>query len=387
MRKILFVAMGLGIGGTEKTLVEALNALDKSNNDVTVYLRKDRTDLIDLIDPQVHVIVNQIINKADNKVLVRIGKCLAKWCEILKLYRVERYLQRKIRKYILLKRFEYERVTYFQNQNYDYAVAYDMAEECAKFVVNGVKADKKVAFFHSSKLYDSKAKLYEKFDTIVGVNRIVAQGIKSDYPKLKNKVVDIENYLSPDWVYRELDKLENVNCPKHELILCTCGMMAEWKGFDLAVNAAKLIDDEGIDFHWFFVGDGPERKHIENMLKCNNISSRVTITGFENNPFGYMKLCDIYVQPSKEEAHATTMVESKILNKPIVSTNTVAGKYFNEMYKCCIITEKTAESLAAGILELYYNKSKIQELTVNEKLIDYTEMKEEYILKINQLFM
>jgi hypothetical protein len=34
MKKILFVCMGMGLGGTEKTLVSALNALDCSKYEV-----------------------------------------------------------------------------------------------------------------------------------------------------------------------------------------------------------------------------------------------------------------------------------------------------------------------------------------------------------------
>ena len=55
-KKLLIVAHHLTIGGVQKSLIAALKAIDYEKFDVTLYLRKNRTDLLSLVDERVNVI-------------------------------------------------------------------------------------------------------------------------------------------------------------------------------------------------------------------------------------------------------------------------------------------------------------------------------------------
>ena len=58
-KQLLIVAHHMTIGGVQKTLVSASKALDYDKYDVTLYLRKNRTDLLEHIDKRINVIVNE----------------------------------------------------------------------------------------------------------------------------------------------------------------------------------------------------------------------------------------------------------------------------------------------------------------------------------------
>ena len=62
-KKLLIVAHHMTIGGVQKSLISALKALDYNNYDVTLYLRKNRTDLLPFVDERVNVIVNTDPNR------------------------------------------------------------------------------------------------------------------------------------------------------------------------------------------------------------------------------------------------------------------------------------------------------------------------------------
>ena len=49
-KKLLLVIHHLTIGGIQKSLVSALNAIDYDKYDVTLYVRKNRTDLLEFIN-------------------------------------------------------------------------------------------------------------------------------------------------------------------------------------------------------------------------------------------------------------------------------------------------------------------------------------------------
>ena len=58
-KKILIVAHHLTVGGVQKSLISALRNIDYDSNDVTLYLRKNRLDLLPFVDSRVKVIVNE----------------------------------------------------------------------------------------------------------------------------------------------------------------------------------------------------------------------------------------------------------------------------------------------------------------------------------------
>ena len=61
-RKVFIAIHQLNIGGAQKALISALNAIDYSENEVTLYVRKNRLDLL----PQVNCDVSNIIINKDN---------------------------------------------------------------------------------------------------------------------------------------------------------------------------------------------------------------------------------------------------------------------------------------------------------------------------------
>ena len=51
------------------------------------------------------------------------------------------------------------------------------------------------------------------------------------------------------------------------------------------------------------------------------MQDHVIILGKKENPYPYIKACDIYVQPSRYEGKSVTVREAQILCKPVVITN------------------------------------------------------------------
>ncbi|MBR3817951.1 MAG: glycosyltransferase, partial [Clostridia bacterium] len=59
MRKVLFVANHLTVGGIQKSLISALNSVDYSVNEVTLYIRKNRLDLLPYVNKNVKILINE----------------------------------------------------------------------------------------------------------------------------------------------------------------------------------------------------------------------------------------------------------------------------------------------------------------------------------------
>mgnify|MGYP001781402089 FL=1 len=138
--------------------------------------------------------------------------------------------------------------------------------------------------------------------------------------------------------------------------IVTVGRLVALKGYDLAIETAKLLDKKGIQFKWYVIGEGPERDNIEKMIKKNELEDKFILLGQKSNPYPYMKCCDIYVQTSRFEGFGLTIAEAKILNKLIITTNfdTVHNQIVD--LKNGVIVDMEEQAISKAIIDLIKNK-------------------------------
>lgn len=379
-RKVLFVVHQLNYGGVQKSLLAALNAIDYTQNEITLYIRKNRIPLLDEINPNVHQV---IINKDKTHYYRKPYMIFLLGCKmlfhLLKKERKRDRIQERIVEYLNHAQMKYEKTHYPElSESYDVAISY-IQSYTAKFVGKYVNAKKKIMFFHVS--VDENHKLHEEimpfFDNIVGVNENVQRILEELYPEVACKMTYIENYVDAEMI-REKAKTFTIEKEEGRIVLCSCGRFAPVKGFDLALEAARELRRSDIDFLWYFVGDGPELENIERMIKQYNLEQNIVITGMKDNPYPYIAACDIYIQPSYEEAHSLSIIEAMILGKPIVTTATVGGKALVMNDITGIISEINGKSLYECICSLAINYAKRKDMVHNLRTIDYLKKRDEY---------
>lgn len=320
-RTVLIAVHQLNLGGVQKALISALNAIDYTKNEVTLYVRKNRTDLLSQVNPNVsRIVINQDTAKYYRKPY-------AIWLQaLLKLSRSEA-IHEKLNQFIVESQMKYEKEHYFSDETeYDIAVSY-IQSHTAKFVVENINAKRKVMFYHGStdEYHEINEKVMQDYDRIICVSPGALEAVKGFYPQYAGKMSCIENYVDADEVRAKASEF-TPDYPKNKLILCSCGRFTSVKGFDLAVEAARNLRDKGLDYVWYFVGDGPDRNKIEALIGKYQLEKYITITGLQSNPYPYIKSCTIYVQPSYEEAQGLSIIEAQILCKPVVSTATAGGQ-------------------------------------------------------------
>lgn len=367
-RKVLIAVHQLNLGGVQKALISALNAIDYSQNEVTLYIRKDRTDLLSQVNKNVSKI---IINKDDTKYY---RKPYAIWLQLLQKTHYSGNRQQKLNQYVTQLQMLYEKSHYFSDDfEYDIAISY-IQSLTAQFVAKNIKAKRKVMFFHGStdEYHEVNERIMSQYEKVYCVSKGAQEAVKGFYPMFADKIDCIENYVDAESV-RAKAKLFVPDYPKDKLILCSCGRITPVKGFDLAVGAAEILKQQGLDFKWYIVGDGIDRAKIEKLIDDKGLSDYIEITGLQDNPYPYIKHCGIYVQPSYEEAHPLSIIEAQTLKKPVVSTATVGGKSIIADGKTGLLVEISPESLAETIEKLNDDKKLQDTIKQNLAEIDYTK--------------
>ncbi len=376
-KKLLIVAHHMTIGGVQKSLISATKAFDYDKYDITLYLRKNRTDLLPFIDKRIKVTVNTDPNKYYRKPYAIILQAIAFIAKLLgnkeRAKKINGILEERIR----LDMMEYEHKTYFADAHYDIAVAY-VQGYVAQFVAECVNADKKILFFHTStndtpEIHNAVIPVYSRIAALHNDQKAL---IEEWYPDSKGKITIVENYTDKELITAQSKEL---SIPKTDkTVICSCGRLSPVKGFDMAVEAAKLLKENGVDFVWYFVGDGPERSTIEKLISDYRLENNVVITGMQKNPYPYMAACDIYVQPSYEEALGITILEAHRLNKPVISTATVGGCKLVENGKNGVVCAISSDAIAESIVNLINSKELYNTLLNNLGSSDYSHEFEKY---------
>lgn len=384
-RKVFIAIHQLNFGGAQKALISALNAIDYNENEVTLYIRKDRLDLLPLVNKNVSkIIINKDRTRYYRKPYSVWLFAISKLNEIFKKDNSNNEI--KTTQYIIKKQIQYEKKHFFSdNITYDVAVSY-IQGYTAKSIAENVSAKKKIMFYHDStdSLHELHDEVMKHYDRIYCVSKGAQEAVVGFYPQFADKIDCLENYVDANKVRTEAEKFVP-DYPKDKLILCSCGRITPVKGFDIAVETAVMLRAENVGFKWYFVGDGVDRAKIEKLIAEKNLGDRIEITGLKDNPYPYIKNCDIYVQPSYEEAHPLSIIEAQILNKLIVATATVGGRAVVHNEKDGLVSEINAASLSEKIRLLYNNKDlqvKIKQ-TLAEK--DYSKDYDTFCLKWKKL--
>lgn len=100
------------------------------------------------------------------------------------------------------------------------------------------------------------------------------------------------------------------------------------------------------------------------------------ILGKKSNPYPYIKACDLYVQPSRYEGKCVSVKEAQMLGKPVIITAyaTASSQLENEVDG--VIVPMDNETCSLEIAHLIKNKEKMNALSNNCKIRDYSNQTE-----------
>ena len=208
--------------------------------------------------------------------------------------------------------------------------------------------------------------MWDGIDYVVAVSEECKNTFLKYYPELGNKTIVIENILSEKYIRDEAEKLDvNKAMDLSNNVICSIGRFCEAKNFVNIPQVCRIILDKGIDIKWYLIGYGPDENKIRQAIKENNVEDNVIILGKKENPYPYIKACDIYVQPSKYEGKCVSVREAQILCKPVLITNyeTAPSQVING--KDGIIVDLDNNSIAEGIIKI------IEENGLRKSLINY----------------
>ena len=398
-KKVFIFNYFMYVGGAERALLGLLNAIDYAKYDVDLFLAMHVGEFMTLIPKEVNVLPED-------------SRYAGYACPLKKVLFSKNFMiglarlnaKRKFMNYTKSKGVK-ESASYFQyivkemmpylpeinpQTEYDLAVSFIAPHN---IVAEKVKAKKKICWIHTDySIVDVNAELelpvWNAFDHIISISPDVTRTFLQVFPSLSNKIVEMENILSPVFVRSCADELDVTpdlyqtgDC-KSVINLLSIGRFSYQKNFENVPNICNRTNlnlkfkNSKIRVCWFLIGFGGDEALIRQKIEEAGMQEHVIILGKKSNPYPYIKACDIYVQPSRYEGKSVTVREAQMLCKPVVVTNYPTAKSQIQDGIDGKIVLMDNEGCAHGIVEFILNTELQKQITEYLKEHDYGNMGE-----------
>ena len=333
MKKILFVINTLGRGGAENALIQLIKKLDKNEYDISLYVILGQGELIEKVPENVHVLnenfdASSVLSHEGKKKLKKhIFGILFKNASVFKnlFYIVSNAFKMIFKGRVLLDKLLWKTLSDASpvfDEKFDLAVSF-LEGASAYYVRNYVNADKKAAFIHVNYIeagYNRKLDkdVYTDFDKIFTVSEDVKESFLNVYPECEENTSVFENIIDKEYVLNKAEEEGGFEDDFDGKRILTIARLTTQKAIDVSVESMKKIAESGENVRWYILGDGELRDKIKSLIEKNNLKDKFILLGVKDNPFTYLKQCDIYVHATKFEGKSMAIREAQILGKPII---------------------------------------------------------------------
>ena len=379
----LFINMHyMELGGAERALLGLLNAIDTNKVDVDLFLNQHTGAFMSLIPSKINLLPEIPAYSAIERPIMtnlKEGQLGVFWGRLIGRIKYKRYLHSVGRSRDgSATQYVFDGVIPFL-PSLKYLGHYDMAIsflDPPHIVQDKVDADIKMEWIHAdwSTIDVNEGLVASRWcrnDYIVSISKLVGERFIKKFPKLKEKIIEIHNILSPAIVRGQAAKVVDLHELKTEgITLCSVGRIAYAKNFDNIPHIAKMIKEKGVKFHWYVIGPG-NHKTIDDTIYNLRVGDCVHFIGPKSNPYPWMQACDIYVQPSRYEGHSVTVREAQILLKPVIITNYPTAKSQIRDGIDGVICGMDNDSIANAIISLAQDKLKQEDLVNYQRTHDY----------------
>lgn len=371
-KKLLFVMDSLGIGGGEKSLVTLLSLIDYDRYDVDLQLFAYGGAFQQFLHPKVNILPELPYNRFLRNNLI------ASFCS----FDFKKLAARIAYTYTIhTKQLNHaeKAMTYWQKcsrcyseteKHYDVAIAYSQGLPTF-YVVDKVKADKKIGWLNVDLPFSDILKEYYRehylaLNYIVAVSKDTNDYISKVFPNYIGKIktiYDINDYSFIHSLSKDKSEFESKSRP----IIITLARLNHQKGFDISLNACKLLSERNVDFEWHVFGNGPEEEKMRCFISDNNLNNIFFIHKPEPNPYKHLKTAALYVQTSRNEGFGLSIAEARMLNIPVITTEFSAVWSQMVQGKNGIVVPIDATAVADAIEDLILHPEKREAISAYQR--------------------
>jgi glycosyltransferase involved in cell wall biosynthesis len=161
---------------------------------------------------------------------------------------------------------------------------------------------------------------YRQADKVICLSDSMLEDMVNSFGLPRGKMVRIYNPVDIDRVREQAARgINPYTAPGPHLV--AAGRLTRQKGFDLLLDAMPIVLQSFPTARLTILGEGVLRATLEEQSRGLGIENAVSFTGFEQNPWRYLKNADVFVLPSRYEGLPNVMLEALALETPVIATD------------------------------------------------------------------
>jgi glycosyltransferase involved in cell wall biosynthesis len=150
-----------------------------------------------------------------------------------------------------------------------------------------------------------------RVDAHVAVGEASARRMEDFYALGRNTVISVPNGV-PDITDVSLP----IDRPEGQMVVGSIGRLDAMKAHDILIRAIAQV--EGV--HAVILGEGDQRATLEKLAADLEVSDRISMPGWVENPRSRLPELDVLVMPSRSEGFPLAVVEAMLAARPVIAT-------------------------------------------------------------------
>ena len=332
-KNILYFTRTMGLGGTEKVILQLCENLTENFNNIVICS----------------------MGGVHEEQLRKLG---------IKHYKIADIENKSLRNmYLTIKTLN----TIIKRENIDIIHSH---HRMAAFYVKILSYFKRFKFVHTAHNTFSDKKILTKWSlgssNIIAVGERVSDNLNKQYHIKKNKIKIIYNGVERD--NNKIDEIEIFNKyrKKGYFLIGNIGRLNKQKGMKYNINAIPRILQQNSNIIFFIVGEGEERKELEELVFKLGVKENVIFMGYRNDINNIIKQLDLIILSSLWEGLPLIPLEVFSNSKTIVATDVDGtSEIVKNMENGILVCSKSSEAISEAIITLYNDRELMNKLEKN----------------------
>ncbi|MCM3725120.1 glycosyltransferase family 4 protein [Neobacillus cucumis] len=172
-------------------------------------------------------------------------------------------------------------------------------------------------------IHEKEHQLILESDQIIVCSEFMKEELKKVFTLQVERMVVIPNGIEPLTVNRQITEVMPVL--KDKKYIFSIGRIVEEKGFETLIEAAAIAkENKKHDFVFVIAGKGPMQKEYQKRVSELGLEEHVTFIGYvtDEQRNALIQGCELAVIPSLYEPFGIVVLESMVLGKPTIVSNT-----------------------------------------------------------------
>lgn len=337
-KKIAVIIPSLRGGGAEKVMINVISNLDRNIFDITLIVLKKEGPYISLLPEDIEVLdLNTSRVRYSIKKLIKIINYLESDIVLSTLGHLNLAL-------IAIKPF------LLSNPKVVVREGNTPSKD-----LNNLSGIKKVVIKFLYKI------LYDRSDCIIAQCEDMKKDILKCCNIKNNNIVYIYNPVDVKKIKEKMTEFNPYNDKNINLI--SVGRLAHQKGFDILIDAFKIVNKKIPNTHLTILGEGDLKEQLNMKALELNLDQNISFVDFKRNPYPYYYYSDLYILTSRWEGFPNTLLEALACETKIVAVDCKSGprEILKDGIYGVLSEENNPVELANNVIKYINDKNKTKD--------------------------